>query len=161
MDETKKLSEWLVKLRYEDLPSDVVDFTKNFILDDIGCMIGGSLQLANKALIRDAIDSEEKKESTVACYGMKTTMPVAAMINGAFIAGWDYDSMAADGGGHMGSQTAALLAVGENTGSAGKDLILAECAGIEAQCRIGRSALIRHKGIGGGGAYPWHSNTSL
>ena len=161
MNETKKLVDWIVGLKYEDLPEDVIDLTKKFILDDVGCMIGGSMQLANKALLRDAMSVEQIPESTVICYGKKTSAPLAAMINGAFIAGWDYDSMAADGGGHMGSQTAALFAIGEKTGSCGKDLIVAECAGIEAQCRIGRSALVRHKGVGGGGAYPWHSNTAL
>ena len=161
MHETKKLVEWLVNLKFDDLPDDVVLLTKKFILDDVGCMIGGSLQLANKALLRDAMSIEQIPECTVICYGNKTSAPLAAMINGAFIAGWDYDSMAADGGGHMGSQTAALFAIGEKTNADGKDLILAECAGIEAQCRIGRSALVRHKGVGGGGAYPWHSNTTL
>mgnify|MGYP001302764119 FL=1 len=161
MHETKKLVEWLVNLKFDDLPDDVVLLTKKFILDDVGCMIGGSLQLANKALLRDAMSIEQIPECTVICYGNKTSAPLAAMINGAFIAGWDYDSMAADGGGHMGSQTAALFAIGEKTNADGKDLILAECAGIEAQCRIGRSALVRHKGVGGGGAYAWHSNTTL
>lgn len=161
MNETKQLARWLVDLRYEDLPTEVVDFTKRYILDDVGCMLGGALQLGNKALLRDAISLGEKPESTVAYYGVKTSAALAAMINGAFIAGWDYDSMAAEGGGHMGSQTAALLAVGENLKLTGRDLILAECAGIEAQCRIGRTALVRHKGVGGGGAHPWHSNTAL
>lgn len=161
MNETKDLAQWLVDLKYEDLPNEVVDFTKRFILDDVGCMLGGALQLGNKSILRDVIHAGELPQSTVSYYGIKTSAPLAALVNGAFIAGWDYDSMAAEGGGHMGSQTAALLAVAEGIEVTGRDLILAECAGIEAQCRIGSCALIRHKGIGGGGAYPWHSNTAL
>lgn len=161
MNETKELARWLADLKYEDLPDEVVDFTKRFILDDVGCMLGGALQLGNKSILRDVISAEEKPQSTVAYYGTKTSASLAALVNGAFIAGWDYDSMAAEGGGHMGSQTAALLAMAEGLEVTGRDMILAECAGIEAQCRIGSCALVRHKGIGGGGAYPWHSNTAL
>jgi|GEM_PF-1862620 len=161
MNETKKLAQWLAELSYEDLPEEVVNFTKRFIFDDVGCMLGGALQLGNKSILRDVISAEENEQSTVALYGVRTSAPLAALVNGAFIAGWDYDSMAAEGGGHMGSQTAALLAVAEGLQVTGKDLILAECAGIEAQCRIGRCALVRHKGVGGGGAHPWHSNTAL
>ena len=161
MNETKELSRWLAGLRYSDLPKQVVDFTKRFILDDIGCMIGGALQLGNKSVLRDVMSLGEKPECTTVYYGYKTSAPNAALVNGAFIAGWDYDSMAEAGGGHMGSQTAALLAMAEKELVNGRDLLVAECAGIEAQCRVGASAKVRYEGIGGGGAHPWHSNTTL
>jgi len=155
MEETKKLAEWLAGLRYEDLPKDVVDFTKRFILDDVGCILGGALQLGNKALLRDVLASGEKGECTVPVYGCKTSAPSAALLNGAFLCGWDYDSSAL-GGSHLGSQTAAVLAMAERELADGKEAITAECAGIEVQCRVG----INH-GYGTEFPYPWHSNTLL
>ena len=155
MNETKQLAQWLSRLRYEDLPNNVVDFTKKFLLDDLGCMIGGALQLGNKALLTHVLDSEENTQSTVVVYGNKTSAPSAALLNGAFLCGWDYDS-SSKGGSHLGSQTAAALAMAERELANGKELITAECAGIETQSRIG----LNH-GYGSEFPYPWHSNTTL
>jgi len=109
MSVTHDLAKWLAELCYDDLPEPVVDFTKRFLLDDVGCMLGGALQLGNKALLRAVLSRGERGASTVAVYGDKTSPPNAALVNGAFICGWDYDS-GATGGGHMGSQTAAVHA---------------------------------------------------
>ena len=155
MGETKDLAKWLAGLRFSDLPDTVVDFTKRFILDDVGCMIGGALQLGNKALMRDVLASGEKPQSTIAVYGHKTSAPSAALVNGAFICGWDYDCMAT-GGAHLGSQSAALIAMSEMKLVNGREMITAECAGIEAQCRIGSAGAFT-----GAYRYPWHSNTTL
>ncbi|MEM3040937.1 MAG: MmgE/PrpD family protein [Nitrososphaerota archaeon] len=155
MDETRRLAEWLAGLRYEDLPREVVDFTKRFILDDVGCLLGGAVQLGNKALLKDVLTAGEKEECTIPVYGYKTSAPSAALLNGAFICGWDYDSSAL-GGSHLGSQTAAVLAMAERELADGREIITAECAGIETQCRIG----INH-GYGTDFPHPWHSNTVL
>jgi 2-methylcitrate dehydratase PrpD len=157
MNETRELAQWLARLTFSDLPKRVVDVTKRFILDDVGCMLGGALQLGNKELMKDVLAQGENPECTIAVYGHKTSAPSAALVNGAFIAGWDYDSMTREGG-HMGSQTAAMLAMIEREMCTGKDAITAECAGIEAFCRIG----IATNGVGERfGPHPWHSNTVL
>ena len=38
---SRTLAEWSNALRYEDLPSDVVDCAKRFLYDSIGCAFGG------------------------------------------------------------------------------------------------------------------------
>lgn len=152
MNETRELASWLTGLQFSDLPENVVDFTKRFLLDDIGCMLGGSLQLGNKAVMQDVMTLGERPESTIAVYGHKTSAPSAALVNGAFICGWDYDDLTLTGA-HMGSQTAALLAMAEREIPNGKEMIAAECAGIEAQAHLGAAAAIR--------AHPWHSNTTF
>jgi len=156
LNETRELARWLAGLRFSDLPDGVVDFTKRFILNDVGCMLGGSLQLGNKSLMRHVLSTGEKPESTIAVYGHRTSAGSAALVNGAFICGWDYDNMTI-GGVHMGSQTAAMLAMAERELADGKEMIVAECGGIEAQARIG----IATGGVGEGSTYPWHSNTTL
>ena len=40
MKHTKELARWLATLKYSDLPANVVEFTKRYILDDLGCMVG-------------------------------------------------------------------------------------------------------------------------
>jgi len=155
MNETKDLARWVAGLRYNDLPSNVVDFTKRFLLDDLGCMLGGSTQLGNKAVLQDVLSQRAKPESTIAVYGHKSTASNVALLDGAFIAGWDYDSTAV-GGGHMGSQTAALLPMSETELPDGKEMLAAECAGIEVQCRIGNAGISFTRS-----EHPWHSNTTL
>jgi 2-methylcitrate dehydratase PrpD len=155
MNETRDLIRWVTDLSYRDLPANVVDYTKRFLLDDVGCMLGGALQLGNKSIVKDVQSLHATPESTIAVYGVETTAPNAALANGAFIAGWDYDLMAL-GGGHMGSVTAALLAVAERERADGRAMLLAECAGIEVKCRIGNA-----DGAPGNYAHPWHSNTAL
>jgi 2-methylcitrate dehydratase PrpD len=155
MNETRDLIRWVTDLTYSDIPANVVDYTKRFILDDVGCMLGGALQLGNKCVVKDVQALHATPESTIAVYGVQTTAPNAALANGAFIAGGDYDLMAL-GGGHMGSVTAALLAVAEREQLDGQAMLLAECAGIEVKCRIGNA-----DGAPGNYAHPWHSNTAL
>jgi 2-methylcitrate dehydratase PrpD len=48
MRETQRLAEWLTALTYHALPDNVVDYVKRVLLDDVGCMLGGALQLGNK-----------------------------------------------------------------------------------------------------------------
>ena len=40
---TKVLAEFATKLRYEDIPADVSEKAKIYILDSLGCSIGGFL----------------------------------------------------------------------------------------------------------------------
>ncbi len=155
MNETRQLAQWLSDLSYQDLPSNVVDCTKRFLLDDIGCMLGGALQLGNKALLSHVLNTGENEQSTILVYGYKTSTPSTALINGAFLCGWDYDS-SSQGGSHLGSQTAANLAMAERELANGKEVITAECAGIEVQSRIGMN-----HGYGTEFPHPWHSNTTL
>lgn len=156
MNETRDLARFLAGLRFSDLPDDVVDYTKRFLLDDVGCMLGGALQLGNKSLMRHVLAQGEREESTIVVYGHKTSAPSAALMNGAFICGWDYDNMT-QGGAHMASQTAAMFAMAERELIDGEEMLVAECAGIEAQARIG----IATAGVGERHTHPWHSNTTL
>jgi 2-methylcitrate dehydratase PrpD len=164
MNETRELARWLAQLRYRDLPDDVVDFTKRFIFDDVGLALGGALQLGNKALMRDVLAQGEQPQSTIPVYGHKTSMPNAALLNGAFVCGWDYDAMTR-GGAHMSSEFAVALAMVEEALPDGKELITAVCAGIEAQARVG--SLTRPgpyweiKSVPGWRLYPWHTNTTI
>ena len=155
MNETKDLATWLTKLRYNDLPENIVDLTKRFIFDDVGLLLGGALQLGNKALMRDVLAQAEKPESTIPVYGHKTSAPNAALLNGAFICGWDYDAMTVAGA-HMSSEFAATLALTERELPNGKEVITAVCAGIEAQARVG--SMNRPSGWR---IFPWHTNTTL
>jgi hypothetical protein len=63
MNETRTMARWLAQLRFTDLPASVVDYAQRFLLNDVGCMLGGAIQLGNKALLRTVIAQGEIPES--------------------------------------------------------------------------------------------------
>jgi 2-methylcitrate dehydratase PrpD len=42
MNETKTLASWAARLRLADVPQEVQDHAKRFILDNFGCQIAGA-----------------------------------------------------------------------------------------------------------------------
>ena len=51
---TKTISNWASTVRFEDLPEDVVTEAKRFLMDSVGCALGGAqqheVQIASKVL---------------------------------------------------------------------------------------------------------------
>ena len=43
MGYTKKMTEYLAKFKYEEMPEDIIMLTKHAILDTLGVMLGGWL----------------------------------------------------------------------------------------------------------------------
>jgi hypothetical protein len=41
---TRTMSEWAAGTRYEDLPAEVVTEAKRFLMDSVGCALGGAQQ---------------------------------------------------------------------------------------------------------------------
>ena len=42
MHETRTIANWVANLRYEDIPEDVREHARRFILDNFGCQIAGA-----------------------------------------------------------------------------------------------------------------------
>ncbi len=51
---TSKVARWAADLKYEDIPPDVIDFTKLSILDGLGCAIRGLDMEAGELILRYA-----------------------------------------------------------------------------------------------------------
>jgi 2-methylcitrate dehydratase PrpD len=41
---TQALAEWAAGVRYDDLPAEVVTQAKRFLMDSVGCALGGAQQ---------------------------------------------------------------------------------------------------------------------
>jgi 2-methylcitrate dehydratase PrpD len=149
---TERLAEYWSKTSYEDLPPDVVSGIKDHILDTLAVAMAG-------------IPSEESRRVRKALTGISNGGPSlvwgtserlnpahAALANGTSAHARDFD----DGGGpgHAGSATLpAAIAAAELSGSSGKELIVAACAGYDISYRL-------LQGIGGFAAHTdrgWHS----
>jgi 2-methylcitrate dehydratase PrpD len=130
----------IARIRYEDLPRDVVDVTKKTILDILGTILGGSGAGAGiREIVEVVKDGGGRGESSVFSYGIKTNAWMAAFANGAMAHAIDYDNVHDDAFTHPSTSTVpAAFAVAERVGKVnGKDFITAIALGDDLHCRLG------------------------
>lgn len=134
---SKALASYATKLKYEDIPKNVVHEIKRRLIDSIGCGIGGfsaaPSQIANKL----ATNVSASHGATVMCSGVKTSLDLAAFANGVMIRYLDFnDGYTNLGDGHPSDTIAPLLAAVETMGRSGQDLILSTVLSYEVFCRV-------------------------
>jgi 2-methylcitrate dehydratase len=134
----RTLADYAVKLRYEDLPADVVRTVKRTILDTIGCAIGGYEAGPSQIAIKLARNVSATQAATVLCSGTKTSHDLAVFANGVMIRFLDFNDgyITPKGGGHPSDTLASLLSTAEVTGASGRDLITATALAYEAFCKL-------------------------
>src|ERR1700751_6296757 len=119
---TAKLAEHASKLRYEDIPSDVIEKAKDCILDQIGVELIGSTLEWNKIAYRYVVEMGGRGESTVVNHGAKVPTLDAAFVNATFGQGCELDDVGFAAGGHPGAATVPVaLALCEKNPCTGKD----------------------------------------
>jgi 2-methylcitrate dehydratase PrpD len=150
---TRRLAEFVVSARYEDLPIEVVRTAKLKIMDTLGCGIAGYVlsrnELAPVLKVLDEIGGRE--ECTALVSGKKTSWFNAILGNGTLMHSIDYDDTRAGLATHIGAVVApSVLGLSEKLGSSGKDAILATVLGYEVVFRISNSVMPTHYDF-------WHS----
>jgi aconitate decarboxylase len=83
---TDRLVKWAVDLKYADIPDEVVQRTKDFFLDTLGCTIAGRSHPAVTALVRFAAQmgpSSGKSELIDGSQNVTTSPAFASLINAA------------------------------------------------------------------------------
>lgn len=148
---TERLADFALGLRYDDLPSDVVERVKALFLDFLGVACGGrafadsSLPVlaAVRELCGDARSQTTRSDggggATVVGEEMLFPPQYAALLNGTFAHSMDFDDTHRESVTHPGTPVfAALLALGEATGARGSEFIAASAAGYEVSCRVGK-----------------------
>ncbi len=152
MDETRKLAHLVKKVRYEDLPLEVVEKAKELILDQLGCELAGSTLPWGQATYRYVRDIRTvKKESSVVHYGLRTAALDAAFANASFGRSVEVDDVEPDSASHVGSIViSGALAAGERDKTGGKEFVKAIVMGYEVVSRLGRAT----RGMATRGFYP-------
>ncbi len=149
---SNELARYVVSLKYEDIPKEVVEFTKLCILDYFGSAFSGAgenpVQMIDE-MVREMGGTPQASLVT----GGSTSVVNAALVNGAASHISEVDDI------HKGSiihaatvVIPAALAVSEWKELSGKDFITAVVAGYEVCFRIGEAVSPSHY-------YYWH-NTS-
>jgi len=132
------LADYAVKLRYEDLPAEVVRAVKRTIIDTIGCAIGGYEAGPSQIALKLARNVSATQGATVFCGGFKTAHDLAVFANGVMIRYLDFNDgyITPKGGGHPSDTLASLISMAEVAGRSGRELITATALAYEAFCKI-------------------------
>lgn len=134
---TEKLAAHAVKVRYQDLPPEVIEKAKDCILDQIGVELIGSTLEWNKIAYQYVADMGGRSESTVVNYGIKVPALDAAFVNATFGQGCELDDVGFAAGGHPSAATVPVaLAMGEKLRSSGKDFLAAVVVGCDVMYRL-------------------------
>jgi 2-methylcitrate dehydratase PrpD len=143
LDYTRHLAQFAVQLQYSDLPPTVIEKAKEIALHALGVQLAGSTLPWSKTAYRYVRNQGGVPESTVVNYGLKTSAVNAAFVNGTFGHGFEMDDNHAATGIKGGCVAVpAVLAVGEQQLSSGKEFILATVVAYEVMTRIGLSVAV-------------------
>jgi 2-methylcitrate dehydratase PrpD len=138
---SRELARWTRALRYEDLPSDVIEITKYRVLDVVGLALAGVATPFGKSLEAASALMNPPGPSRLLGIGQKVGVAPAAFINGALSQALEFDDTHNESIVHMSSPAvAAALALAESEGLSGGDVILAVALCNEIACRVGSVA---------------------
>lgn len=133
----ERLTDYVSKLSYTRIPSDVIKHAKYRILDTIAVGLLGYRTEWSKKVFEYAIDLGGRPESTIIMFGRKTSAENAALINGTMAHSLDYDDDLA--GCHIGTVVVpAVLAMAEKTRTSGKEAIGATVAGYDVTVAVSK-----------------------
>src|ERR1700682_2196783 len=151
---TRYVAEFALKLKYEDIPAEVIALGKKSILDGFGLALAGSVAETGP-LSRKYIQSLglAQGKATVIGSSRKATPRFAAFVNGVSIHADDFDdtqlAVAKDRVyGLLTHPTAPVLppalALAERDLRSGADLLLAYHVGVEVECKVAEAIMPRH-----------------
>jgi 2-methylcitrate dehydratase PrpD len=136
---SSRMVEFLLSLRLENIPADVVREARIRLLDGLGCGLYGALMPWGK--ISAAVIYDEGSTGKATIYGeAKSVAPArAALVNGTATHGIELDDIVPGAHVHPGAVVIpAALATAEQHGASGERLLLGLIAGYEAMARVGR-----------------------
>lgn len=151
---SRTLAEWSNALRYEDLPSDVVDCAKRFLYDSIGCAFGGYRAEDVHIATSVVLDGGGNPQATLIGSGRKVSAVDASFLNSLMIRALDFNDIYwKQDPSHPSDIIPAAMACGELKGRDGRDLILGIVIGHEIEMRLCEAAFPGIREVG------WHHGT--
>src|SRR5258708_31530139 len=131
------MARWLVALRYEEVPPEVIARAKRVLLDTLGCALGAIAEPPVVSAQRVVALQGGNPQATILGLGGKASCDQAAFLNGMAMRYFDYNDYIALGRpNHASINVAAALAVAEMQGLSGKALLLGLIAGYDVQVRL-------------------------
>lgn len=151
---TRVMAEWAATTTYKDLPAEVVTEVKRYLMDSVGCALGGAQQhdvhLARKVLTEIAGSGD----ATVLVTGEKMDPVSASLLNALMIRVMDYNDIYwKQDPSHPSDIIPAAMAAAERAGGSARDLILGIALAYEFEQRLCEASFPGVREIG------WHHAT--
>jgi 2-methylcitrate dehydratase PrpD len=141
MSLTRRIAEFVVSSRLDDVPTRARDAAKTAMIDCLGVTLAGSREACARILTRLIVDAGGRPEATIIGTGLRVPATEAALANGTAGHALDYDDWHARPGHFLGHPSVALLpvilAVGETVGASGERALEAYLVGFEVGAKIG------------------------
>jgi 2-methylcitrate dehydratase PrpD len=153
MGVTQEVANFVARTRYRDIPRDVVQLARGFILDGLGVALAGSTDECSRIVQSHIRRANGRGESAILGTALSAPVPKAALANGVAGHAMDYDDtqLSTSKEAVYGLLThpttpvlAAALAIGEKEKVSGEEFILAYLLGVEVECRIADAINPRH-----------------
>ena len=154
---TRGIADFVAGLRYEAIPTEVIERMKLLVLDSLGCAIFGAELPWSRILQQTLAKVDTSQGCTVWGTGQRLSAPHAALVNGTLVQSFELDDVHRVGVLHVGAVTLpGVLAIAEmQPAMTGRDLLTACVAGYEIGPRVGMCMGPEHIGQG------WHSGATV
>jgi len=139
--QTIRLAEYAVRLRHEQIPAEVLQRTKDCIADTVATILFSAQFPWSKMIIAQAQRMGRGGKCSILGTGSRVCAPAAALAHGAMTHAFEQDNLTLpDSGAHPGaSLVSSGLAIAQERGLSGRELLTAFVAGAEVMIRIGRA----------------------
>ena len=150
---TQEIASYVARVRYRNIPSDVIQLARGFILDGLGVALAGSTDECARIVQRHVRQMGGAAECSILGTSVSAPAPKAALANGVAGHAMDYDDtqLSTSKEAVYGLLThpttpalAAVLAVGQKQKITGAEFLLAYVLGVEVECRIADAINPRH-----------------
>jgi 2-methylcitrate dehydratase PrpD len=138
----------IVETSFEGLDRSIIERAKYRIIDTVGCALAG-VRAPGCSMVLDLLrEWGGKHESTVLGFGGRLPVHNAALINSVMARSYDFEPTGDIVGGkniptHISGTTVPVaMAVGEQTGASGRDLLTALVAGEDLTARVAAASLL-------------------
>ncbi|WP_372621758.1 MmgE/PrpD family protein [Falsiroseomonas sp.] len=151
---TRRIAEWVAEVP-RARTAQVAGLAADGMRDAIGCILAGAGEETPRR-VAAAVARWGGGQARVVGSGQGLAAPWAALVNGAAAHVLDYDDTFAPLSGHATAVLVpAILALGEETGASGPELLDALVVGLEVMACVGRGVNPRHYALG------WHATATI
>ena len=143
-DYLDRLAEFVAETRFEDLPPATIAAAKDVALDTLGAITAGSRLEENANFARLAAEMSGPGKASIVGHPHRVQPVWATFVNGTAGVSLEMDEGNRVGGGHPSIHvTPGALAMGEDLGSIGRDVLTAIILGYEVISRVGTATEVK------------------
>ncbi|HEX2865611.1 MAG TPA: MmgE/PrpD family protein [Ignavibacteriales bacterium] len=134
---SRQIAEFAVNLKYEDLPSEVINEVKRYLYDSVGCAYGG-YHTKDVNILRDIYkEMGGNAQATLIGFGDKVPAVNASLVNSLMIRALDFNDIYwKEDPSHPSDLIPAALSAAELSGASMKDVITAIVLAYEFEQRL-------------------------